>query len=148
MLFRSPRCWCSRCCCRRCGFWCCSCRRCGRWCFGDVSSTMPHTLLLPLRPQTGFRTMFWPASALPSAECRFQPHYNSFFYMFLLLLAIVTESLCIQDAPRLCIENMLIRLSRGALRAEIQLCTIPRSFVIYKRRNGVHVFFCAYVCFL
>src|SRR4029434_1238548 len=43
-----PRCWCSRCCCRRCGFWCCSFRRCGRWCFGDVSSTMPHTLLLPL----------------------------------------------------------------------------------------------------
>src|SRR4029434_1674600 len=25
----------------------------------------------------------WPASALPSAERRFQPHYNSVFYMFL-----------------------------------------------------------------
>ena len=48
----------------------------------------------------------------------------------------------------LCIENMLIRLSRGVLRAEIQLRTIPRSFVIYKRRNGVHVFFWAYVRFL
>src|SRR4029434_18024 len=64
------------------------------------------------------------------------------------LLAIVTESLCIEDALRLCIGNMLIRLSWGVLRAEIQLRTIPRSFVIYKRRNGVHMFFWAYVRFL
>src|SRR4029434_10725694 len=115
---------------RRVLFRSCSCRRCGRWCFGDVSSTMPHTLLLPLRHQIGFRTMFWPASALPSAERRFQPHYNSSFYMFLSCL-LVTESLCNEDALRLCIENMLIRLSRGVLGAEIQLRTIPRSFVTY-----------------
>src|SRR4029434_8068563 len=38
---------------------------------------------ISLRHLTGFRTMFWPASALPSAERRFQPHYNSSFYMFL-----------------------------------------------------------------
>src|SRR4029434_8268008 len=139
-----PRCWCSRCCYRRCGFWCCSCRRCGRWCFGDVSTTMSHTLLLPLRHQTGFRTMFWPASALPSAERRFRPHYNSSFYVFLSCLPLSQRD-C---ALRMRSIYMLIRLSRGVLRAEIQLRTIPRSFVIYKRRNGVHVFFCAYVRFL
>src|SRR4029434_1413144 len=38
---------------------------------------------ISLRHLTGFRTMFWPASALPSAEGRFKPHYNSSFYMFL-----------------------------------------------------------------
>src|SRR4029434_2808556 len=73
----------------------------------------------------------------------------SFFFLHVsFLLAIVTESLCIENALSLCIENMLIRLSRGVLRAEIQLRTIPRSFVIYKRRIGVHVFFWAYVRFL
>src|SRR4029434_500221 len=44
-----PRCWCSSCSYRRCGFWCCSCRRCGRrgrrWCLGDVPTIMSHTLL-------------------------------------------------------------------------------------------------------
>ena len=60
--------------------------------------------------------MFWPASALPSAERRFQPHYNSSFLHVTFLLAIVKESLCIEDALSLCIENMLIRLSRGVLK--------------------------------
>src|SRR4029434_4028116 len=75
-----------------------------------------------LRHQTGFRTIFWPASAIPSAERRFRPQYNSSFYVFLSCLPLSQRD-C---ALRIRSIYMLIRLSRGVFRAEIQLRTIPR----------------------
>src|SRR4029434_10291299 len=39
-------------------------------------------------PRQACGTMFWPASAPPSAERRFRPHYNSSFYMFLSCLSL------------------------------------------------------------